>query len=182
MNSPAQHANVIGNDNIIVQASGSGVNVKVVSGRPYLRLDPIRAPHETRREGQYRSGAPQRLPRRRRAAHRPRQRNEGLGALALPVRTPCPCARSRRRRRPRQDPPRAGAGARNFSKDWLSPGSRPPTNWNASAPRAASGNGAGTSRPSSSSITPPAKPSRSGIGYANSSTPRWRTAQNSGSC
>ena len=38
MNSPAQSTSVFGNDNIIVQASGSGVNVTVQSGRPYLRL------------------------------------------------------------------------------------------------------------------------------------------------
>jgi tetratricopeptide (TPR) repeat protein len=38
MNSPAQNANVFGNDNIVVQVIGSGVNVTVQSGRPYLRL------------------------------------------------------------------------------------------------------------------------------------------------
>ncbi len=38
MNTPAPQANVFGNDNIVVQASGSGVNVTVQSGRPYLRL------------------------------------------------------------------------------------------------------------------------------------------------
>src|SRR5260370_29945849 len=38
MDTPTQHANVFGNDNIIVQASGSGVSVTVQSGRPYLRL------------------------------------------------------------------------------------------------------------------------------------------------
>ncbi len=37
MNPPAQSANVFGNDNIIVQASDSGVNV-VVGPQPYLRL------------------------------------------------------------------------------------------------------------------------------------------------
>ena len=38
MDTPAQSSTVFGNDNIIVQASGSGVNVTVQSGRPYLRL------------------------------------------------------------------------------------------------------------------------------------------------
>jgi hypothetical protein len=38
MESPTQNANVFGNDNIVVQASGSGVNVTVVSGRPHLKL------------------------------------------------------------------------------------------------------------------------------------------------
>jgi len=38
MDTPAQEANVFGRDNIIVQASGSGVNVTVEAGRPYLRL------------------------------------------------------------------------------------------------------------------------------------------------
>ena len=37
MNSSAQSANVSGNDNIVVQASGSGVNV-AIAGEPYLRL------------------------------------------------------------------------------------------------------------------------------------------------
>lgn len=38
MDSPAQSTDVFGNDNIIVQASGSGVNVTVEPGRPFLRL------------------------------------------------------------------------------------------------------------------------------------------------
>ena len=38
MDKPAQTASVFGNDNIVVQANGSGVNVNVQSGRPYLRL------------------------------------------------------------------------------------------------------------------------------------------------
>jgi tetratricopeptide (TPR) repeat protein len=38
MNSASQVANVFGNDNIIVQVSGSGVNVTVQAGRAYLRL------------------------------------------------------------------------------------------------------------------------------------------------
>src|SRR5271169_1536153 len=38
MDTPAQQANVTGRDNIIVQASGSGVKVTVEAGRPYLRL------------------------------------------------------------------------------------------------------------------------------------------------
>ncbi|MGO9422057.1 hypothetical protein [Roseiarcus sp.] len=37
MNSPAQSASVFGNDNIVVQASGSGVNV-AIGPQPYLRL------------------------------------------------------------------------------------------------------------------------------------------------
>jgi tetratricopeptide (TPR) repeat protein len=37
MDSPAQSAHVFGNDNIVVQASGSGVNV-AIGPRPYLRL------------------------------------------------------------------------------------------------------------------------------------------------
>jgi hypothetical protein len=38
MNSPAQHANVVGDDNIVVQAIDSVVNVTVHSRRPQLRL------------------------------------------------------------------------------------------------------------------------------------------------
>jgi len=38
MKTPSQIATVVGNDNVIVQAKGSGVNVTVRSGRPYLRL------------------------------------------------------------------------------------------------------------------------------------------------
>jgi tetratricopeptide (TPR) repeat protein len=38
MNSPAQHANVVGDDNIVVQAIDSVVNVIVQSRRPQLRL------------------------------------------------------------------------------------------------------------------------------------------------
>jgi tetratricopeptide (TPR) repeat protein len=38
MNSASQVANVFGNDNIIVQVLGSGVNVTVQAGRAYLRL------------------------------------------------------------------------------------------------------------------------------------------------
>jgi hypothetical protein len=38
MDTPAQQANVFGRDNIIVQASASGVNVTVEAGRPHLRL------------------------------------------------------------------------------------------------------------------------------------------------
>ena len=37
MNSSAQSANVSGHDNIVVQASGSGVNV-AIGAKPYLRL------------------------------------------------------------------------------------------------------------------------------------------------
>jgi tetratricopeptide (TPR) repeat protein len=37
MDSPAQNANVFGNDNIVVQASGSGVNV-TIGAQPHLRL------------------------------------------------------------------------------------------------------------------------------------------------
>ena len=38
MGTAGQHANAFGQDNIIVQASGSGVNVTVEAGRPHLRL------------------------------------------------------------------------------------------------------------------------------------------------
>ncbi|MGD0764155.1 MAG: tetratricopeptide repeat protein [Roseiarcus sp.] len=38
MDPSAQNATVFGHDNIVVQANGSGVNVTVQAGRPYLRL------------------------------------------------------------------------------------------------------------------------------------------------
>ncbi len=181
MNSPAQSASVFGNDNIIVQASGSGVNVTVQSGRPYLRLTQYREAHETRGRAT--------IPKPRCSA--PTARTSSRSSAAT--------ARSKSCERwlddPREFPSafwsaRADAARRGsrwslrgllLKADGL-PVSLARRSSTAFAARTALSNGAGTSPSSSSSITPPAAPSKSAIGSANLSTRRSRTGPSCGYC
>ena len=102
-------------ENIVVQRSGSGADTDIQSGRPFLRLTQyVRRTRLAARDNSEVRAA-QRLPRRRRPAHRPRPRDERLATLARRSRRDFR-PRHGRRRRSGQDAPRAGAGARGFER------------------------------------------------------------------
>ncbi len=180
MNSPAQSTSVFGNDNIIVQASGSGVNVTVQSGRPYLRLTQFE--------------------KRTRLAVRDNSEAALLSAYRADVVPLIGRDREMNDFRRWLDDPRelsvrvlVGAGGRGKTRLGLerrallrrtdgSPVSPARRNSTAFAARTALSSGDGTSRSSSSSITPPVAPNKSAIGSANSSTRRSRIGPSCGWC
>ena len=115
MDTPAQQANVFGHDNIIVQASGSGVNVTVEAGRPYLRL----TQYERRTKLAARDNSEAALLSAYRSDVVPlvgREREMADLRLWLEREAPVSVRVLVGARRARQDPARAGTGARDHGR------------------------------------------------------------------